>query len=793
VLHLENQGMGLLHGSVASDETPWLALGEPPGAAQKIFQCHHELSLPVLVIGKRLRASDKPQEGRLVIESNGGTATVVVRVEVPIRPFPEGVLAGARTPRQVAEKAKASPREAAVLFENGAVAAWYESNGWTYPVQGPASSGLGAVQQFFEALGLVTPPRVEISTQSVNLQGHPGESLEYVLLVQAKEKRPVFAHVVSQPPWLRVGRIQLLGQAAHVPLQVPAVPATPGQRLTGKAVVVANGNQRFTVEVALAVIAPPPIRAMRTSTPVPQPIDAAPAPLLALQSDERTIQVKSNHTPPPVRTAARAPSVTRDPLLSLPLPEMPSAETLERGRSRRTHLWPVVFLLLCLSVTFARDLITWINTPAPVAETEAVVDPEPRIGLHFHDTTEKVELGFGGVKPLDQSDSSATRPAEWEPSMRFGLVMLKEEDPRHAGRPKRLTFEVKGLTNNAVVRLDGKEWLFGERPFRPLTGPRLREDWPGRWLNQNLPRPSSPGDGRSSVWIYDDQKVQVTQTVEIVPGAQSGLLDTCLVRYRLDNKDRRPHKVGLRFLLDTYIGGNDGVPFLIPGSQELCSTSRTFDRPQDVPDFIQACEQEDLASPGTVAQIQLKVAGLEPPDRVTLGAWPNPELASKDERCMQEKTLWEVPVFPIHTLNPADSAVTIYWNDKPLQPGASREVGFAYGLGLVAGSEGGGKLALTVGGSFTPGGEFTVTAYVSNPAPGQTVKLTLPEGFELIDGRAEQGVPPLPPNAESRNSPVTWKVRAGPKEGTFTLKVQSGTAVQTQPLRIRVKGIFGNN
>ena len=59
---------------------------------------------------KALRAGAKPLEGRLVLESGGGEATVVVRCGVPVRPFPEGVLAGAVTPRQVAERAKASPK-----------------------------------------------------------------------------------------------------------------------------------------------------------------------------------------------------------------------------------------------------------------------------------------------------------------------------------------------------------------------------------------------------------------------------------------------------------------------------------------------------------------------------------------------------------------------------------------------------------------------------------------------------------------------------------------------------------
>jgi hypothetical protein len=63
----------------------------------------------------------------------------------------------------VAEKAKAHPREAAPLFEQGVVSRWYKDNGWTYPVQGPASSGLAAVQQYFEALGLTPAPKVDIS------------------------------------------------------------------------------------------------------------------------------------------------------------------------------------------------------------------------------------------------------------------------------------------------------------------------------------------------------------------------------------------------------------------------------------------------------------------------------------------------------------------------------------------------------------------------------------------------------------------------------------------------------
>ena len=206
VLQLENQGAGLLTGTLAGDDTDWLAFGPAPGTPQKLFQCRHNSAIAVHIVAKKLRAGNKPIEGRILVESNGGTAVVTVCLEKPVRPFPEGVLAGAKSPGEIAAKARANPKEAAQLFEKGAVKAWYESNGWTYPVQGPSSSGLGAIQQFFEALGLVQPPKVTISQPTIQFQGAPGDFLEQAIKVQTAEKRPVFAHATTSTPWLQIRR-----------------------------------------------------------------------------------------------------------------------------------------------------------------------------------------------------------------------------------------------------------------------------------------------------------------------------------------------------------------------------------------------------------------------------------------------------------------------------------------------------------------------------------------------------------------------------------------------------------
>ena len=87
---------------------------------------------------------------------------------------------------------------------------------------------------------------------------------------------------------------------------------------------------------------------------------------------------------------------------------------------------------------------------------------------------------------------------------------------------------------------------------------------------------------------FTQTKVRVKQHVEIVPG-QSGYLDTCLVWYHVENYGDVPQKVGVRFMLDTYIGANDGVPFTAPGVEGLHRRSRDFPA-GTIPPYLEAVE-----------------------------------------------------------------------------------------------------------------------------------------------------------------------------------------------------------
>jgi hypothetical protein len=304
-MRLENQGMRILYGTINCAGTAWLAVGEPPGASEKMFHFRDDSMVPVLVRGDRVRASPQPLEGRVVVTSNAGSVSVVVRANVPVRPFPEGVLAGATSPRQLARQAKAKPREAAVLFEEGKVAEWYKANGWPYPIQGPTATGVAAVQQFFEALGLVVPPTVDINTQAVNFLGNAGDRLEYTLEVTAKENRPVYAHVECDRPWLQAGPAHLRGRHALIPLVIASVPDQPGATLFARVVITANGNQCFEVNVGLAIggdegypVAIPVLDVIEVE-PTANVLEAIPL-LEAVEVEPPTTHT-SHHIPPPRR------------------------------------------------------------------------------------------------------------------------------------------------------------------------------------------------------------------------------------------------------------------------------------------------------------------------------------------------------------------------------------------------------------------------------------------------------------------------------------------------------------
>ena len=412
-LRLANLGMRLLYGSISSD-APWLLLGDGEGASQKLFQCARETTVPVRIAIKRVRAGHQGT-GRLLIDSNGGTSAVVVRLEVPAKPFAQGVLAGATTPRQLAEKARAAPKEAAPLFEDGSVARWYADNGWPFPVQGPPASGLGAVQQFFEALGLAKPPRVELAEAEIKLEGHPGQTLIYPLRLSTPDKRPLYAVGVSDQPWLIVGKAVVNGALGTLPLQVTSVPDRNGEQFLAHVTITANGGQKFVVPVTLAV-------------------------------ESLGITAAGLVTALPVDTAVIAPLGTEQ------LAELPHAAVVEEYRERRPwkpllHLFFLLPLLFLLLVLVACDVF-WGKEREDKVHAQVLQDDGPAL-----------QAGKDGKVAATKAPGVAGNPKIGNRTPTY-KVAVKDEPPEYneASIPLPVKFEI----------IDEKEELPPVKPPQPV-------------------------------------------------------------------------------------------------------------------------------------------------------------------------------------------------------------------------------------------------------------------------------------------------------------------------------------
>jgi hypothetical protein len=374
-------------------------------------------------------------------------------------------------------------------------------------------------------------------------------------------------------------------------------------------------------------------------------------------------------------------------------------------------------------------------------------DDTPKIALRFH------------AEP-DKRVKAAT--------MRFGISLPGLKSPNKPKEDKKLTWDPQGITSTVCLKIDGEEILFGYPP--------------GTWKEKE----GELRGGMRSVWQLPGKKLIITQAVTIGRGTQTFAVDTCHVRYTIENQDDKPHQVGLRFLLDTFIGTNDGAPFIIPGESQLCDTMKEFSSDK-IPEFVQALESMDFKKPGVIAHLRLKAGGgLEPPGRVAFTSWPDPLLKVPGADAWMTK--WKVPLVSIQ--DSMDSAAVLYWDEKEIPAGGKRTLGFTYGLGNFS-ANAARNLGLILAGDFQVNSDVTVLALVKGAEAKDTLTLHVTDGLARSQGTETQTVPAA--KGEAKVSPVTWKVRPL-RAGTFAVGIESSTgAFHHQGMRINKRKLTNDN
>ncbi|MFM7538420.1 MAG: hypothetical protein ACKO9Z_02050 [Planctomycetota bacterium] len=249
---LENQGDRLVWGEAFLKDTPWCSLSPEGPLSDRSFRFIRSMSLGIHVSGESIRRSGRQLTGSLLVKTESSEFTIqLIAREPDVIPFDGNIFHGAVSPRNIAEKAIKKPREAAPLFHSGAVAKWYESNGWSYPVTGPTAPGMASVQQFFEAHGFAPAPKVDVEPGSILIKVAPGEPATKTITLKTAEKRHVFGYVVSSEPWVSSSSLVPNYQTATIDITFDTSSATEESPLRTVLTILANGQQRFDIPVEI--------------------------------------------------------------------------------------------------------------------------------------------------------------------------------------------------------------------------------------------------------------------------------------------------------------------------------------------------------------------------------------------------------------------------------------------------------------------------------------------------------------------------------------------------------------
>jgi hypothetical protein len=348
-------------------------------------------------------------------------------------------------------------------------------------------------------------------------------------------------------------------------------------------------------------------------------------------------------------------------------------------------------------------------------------------------------------------------------TVRDDKPVLSEEALAPIDPVRRIQYGSTGL--GVSVRTERNETLhLSHFPSFSIDGRFYQNQPPGRYefLNRPLPRGQGRKDreGFQSAFLFNDLRLTCTVSLVATKPATKGAKrqrDSVLVHYLLENKGNRPHKFGLRIYMDVYVVNNDGAQFAAPTMPGKILNGVVLQGKQ-LPPYVQLLQVPNLKNPGYVAHLTVDLGKkIEKPARVVLtghgagfGNWDMPAFAS------------------------GDTALGVFWEPKEIKPGGKREMAYGYGKGIVPSPDSEGAVNLALGGSFEPGKAFDVTAYVSDPAQGQSLTLELPAGMALIEGPQTQPVPE-PPGDEA-SSVVRWRARVL-RPGEFALRVRSSTGV----------------
>ncbi|MDA8236190.1 MAG: hypothetical protein M0Z31_15610 [Clostridia bacterium] len=293
-------------------------------------------------------------------------------------------------------------------------------------------------------------------------------------------------------------------------------------------------------------------------------------------------------------------------------------------------------------------------------------------------------------------------------------------------------------------------------------------------------------DGKIISTYLINNKLEVQQNLEFVKGSTvNNRQDVVEIEYVLSNLSNENIQSGVRIMLDTMLGSNDGAPFRIPGHGAITSEKEFVG--EIIPNYWQAFDS--LTDPTVISQGTFIRGSNIKPQKIQFASWSR-----------VYGTVWNYT--PSTGTNLSDSAVALYWEFN-LAPNETKTVRTYYGLSgfnqdlrpplslsVAAESE-----VAAVKGKYNPN-PIALQAFVNNisNAVAKNVKLTveLPEGLYINEQGVNKQSLVIPlgtinPGEENNHSvPIHIKPQNQAKEFTYKIHLDADL-VERKTLLMKLK------
>lgn len=296
-----------------------------------------------------------------------------------------------------------------------------------------------------------------------------------------------------------------------------------------------------------------------------------------------------------------------------------------------------------------------------------------------------------------------------------------------------------------TVRIDGENYVFG--------GETERRAGQGANYGEIIEEPQIIGD--SIITTFELGGLEVEQSLMFERSTTTGLYDSARIEYNMTNITDETKSVGLRIMLDTMLGENDGAPFRI---QDQAITTDTMFEGDEIPNFYQSFDS--LTDPQVTSQGTFVGESVNTPDQVYMSDWGSLADSAWDFNFNPGEEFVREGEFEI------DSALAMYWDPVEVEPEETLTYSTNYGLAGISMVPGLLSLGVTSPSEFAfsdSNPEFPVVAYIENTAEitaeNVVANLNLPE--QLASDDLERNLGDLEENEVTQ---VNWNVRANTED-----------------------------